>query len=67
MPRDPPSAIGVAHDNSPAISEGAAGPGVKLTQYLPACWTVSYNQMDGIFGPVTKTSVEHTDSRVAWE
>jgi peptidoglycan hydrolase-like protein with peptidoglycan-binding domain len=43
----------------PAISEGAAGPTVKLTQYLPVCWTVSYNQIDGIFGPVTKTAVEH--------
>jgi predicted small secreted protein len=40
--------------NLPAISEGATGPRVKWAQYNLARQTLSYNQVDGIFGPVTK-------------
>ena len=41
----------------PAISEGATGPRVKWAQYLLVCRALSCNQIDGIFGPVTKTAV----------
>ena len=40
------------------ISEGATGPVVRWAQYLLARRTLSYTQIDGIFGPVTKTAVE---------
>ena len=42
----------------PTISEGATGPTVRWAQYLLVHRTLSYNQIDGIFGPVTKTAVE---------
>lgn len=42
----------------PAISEGATGPVVRWAQYLLVRRTLSDNQIDGIFGPVTKTAVE---------
>lgn len=42
----------------PIISEGATGPTVTWAQYLPVRWTLSYDQIDGIFRPVTKTAVE---------
>ena len=42
----------------PTISEGATGPTVRWAQYLLVRRTLSYNQIDGIFGPVTKTAVE---------
>jgi peptidoglycan hydrolase-like protein with peptidoglycan-binding domain len=42
----------------PTISEGASGPVVRWAQYLLVRRTLSYNQIDGIFGPVTKTAVE---------
>jgi peptidoglycan hydrolase-like protein with peptidoglycan-binding domain len=42
----------------PTISEGATGPTVRWLQYLLVRRTLSYNQIDGIFGPATKTAVE---------
>ncbi|MBV9182159.1 MAG: peptidoglycan-binding protein [Acidobacteria bacterium] len=42
----------------PTISEGASGPTVRWAQYLLVRRTLSYEQIDGIFGPVTKTAVE---------
>ena len=42
----------------PTISEGATGPTVRWAQYLLVRRTLSDNQVDGIFGPVTKTAVE---------
>jgi peptidoglycan hydrolase-like protein with peptidoglycan-binding domain len=51
----------------PAISEGATGPTVRWAQYLLVRRTLSDNQIDGIFGPVTKTAVEQLqrDSHLA--
>jgi peptidoglycan hydrolase-like protein with peptidoglycan-binding domain len=40
------------------ISQGATGWQVRWAQYLLVRITLSYNQIDGIFGPVTKTAVE---------
>jgi len=40
------------------ISEGATGPTVRWLQYLLVRRTLSDNQIDGIFGPVTKSAVE---------
>lgn len=40
------------------ISEGATGPTVRWLQYLLVRRTLSYDQIDGIFGPVTKSAVE---------
>jgi peptidoglycan hydrolase-like protein with peptidoglycan-binding domain len=40
------------------ISEGATGPTVRWAQYLLVRRTLSDNQIDGIFGPVTKSAVE---------
>jgi peptidoglycan hydrolase-like protein with peptidoglycan-binding domain len=42
----------------PTISEGATGPVVRWAQYLLVRRTLSDNQIDGIFGPVTKAAVE---------
>jgi peptidoglycan hydrolase-like protein with peptidoglycan-binding domain len=42
----------------PTISEGATEPVVRWAQYKLVRRTLSYNQIDGIFGPVTKTAVE---------
>jgi peptidoglycan hydrolase-like protein with peptidoglycan-binding domain len=42
----------------PTISEGATGPTVKWAQYLLVRRTLSYTQIDGTFGPVTKAAVE---------
>jgi peptidoglycan hydrolase-like protein with peptidoglycan-binding domain len=42
----------------PTISEGATGPDVRWAQYLLVRRTLSYTQIDGVFGPVTKTAVE---------
>lgn len=44
------------------ISEGATGSTVKWLQYLLVRRTLSDNQIDGIFGPVTKTAVEEFQS-----
>ena len=44
--------------NPPTIAEGATGPTVRWAQYLLVRRTLSYNQIDGIFGQVTKTAVE---------
>jgi peptidoglycan hydrolase-like protein with peptidoglycan-binding domain len=44
--------------NPPTIAEGATGPTVTWAQYLLVRQTLSYNQIDGDFGPVTKTAVE---------
>jgi peptidoglycan hydrolase-like protein with peptidoglycan-binding domain len=40
------------------ISEGATGSVVKWLQYLLVRRTLSDSQIDGVFGPVTKTAVE---------
>lgn len=40
------------------ISQGATGPTVRWAQYLLVRRTLSDNQIDGIFGPVTKSAVE---------
>jgi peptidoglycan hydrolase-like protein with peptidoglycan-binding domain len=40
------------------ISQGATGPTVRWAQYLLVRRTLSFNQVDGIFGPVTKAAVE---------
>ncbi|HEY3726430.1 MAG TPA: peptidoglycan-binding protein [Solirubrobacteraceae bacterium] len=42
----------------PTISEGATGSTVRWLQYLLVRRTLSDNQIDGIFGPVTKHAVE---------
>jgi peptidoglycan hydrolase-like protein with peptidoglycan-binding domain len=42
----------------PTISEGAAGPTVRWLQYLLVRRILTYQQIDGIFGPVTKSAVE---------
>ncbi|MBV9797907.1 MAG: peptidoglycan-binding protein [Solirubrobacterales bacterium] len=46
----------------PTISEGATGPVVRWLQYLLVRRTLSANQIDGIFGPVTKSAVEQFQS-----
>ena len=53
--------------NPPTIAEGATGPTVRWAQYLLVRRTLSYNQIDGVFGPVTKTAVEQfqRDSHLA--
>lgn len=48
----------------PTISEGATGPNVRWAQYLLVRRTLSDNQIDGIFGPVTKTAVEQFQAQV---
>jgi peptidoglycan hydrolase-like protein with peptidoglycan-binding domain len=49
------------------ISEGATGPTVRWAQYLLVRRTLSDDQIDGIFGPVTKSAVEQfqTDNGLA--
>jgi peptidoglycan hydrolase-like protein with peptidoglycan-binding domain len=42
----------------PTISQGATGPTVRWAQYLLVRRTLTYKQIDGIFGPATKTAVE---------
>lgn len=42
----------------PTISEGATGSTVRWAQYLLVRRTLTDNQIDGIFGPVTKAAVE---------
>ena len=42
----------------PTISEGATGSTVRWAQYLLVRRTLSDDQIDGIFGPVTKHGVE---------
>jgi peptidoglycan hydrolase-like protein with peptidoglycan-binding domain len=42
----------------PTISQGASGPTVRWAQYLLVRRTLSDDQIDGIFGAVTKTGVE---------
>jgi peptidoglycan hydrolase-like protein with peptidoglycan-binding domain len=53
--------------NPPTIAEGATGPTVRWAQYLLVRRTLSYNQIDGIFGPATKTAVQQfqRDSHLA--
>jgi len=46
----------------PTISQGATGPTVRWAQYLLVRRTLSDNQIDGIFGPVTKSAVEQFQS-----
>lgn len=46
----------------PTISEGATGPTVRWAQYRLVRRTLSDNQVDGIFGPVTKSAVEQFQS-----
>ncbi len=47
----------------PTISQGATGATVSWAQYLLVRRTLSDNQIDGIFGPVTKTAVEQFQSQ----
>jgi murein L,D-transpeptidase YcbB/YkuD len=42
----------------PTITEGATGPTVRWAQYLLVRRTLSDQQIDGIFGPVTTAAVE---------
>jgi peptidoglycan hydrolase-like protein with peptidoglycan-binding domain len=42
----------------PTIAEGANGPTVRWAQYKLVRRTLTYKQVDGSFGPVTKTAVE---------
>lgn len=42
----------------PTIAEGATGPTVRWLQYLLVRRTLSDSQIDGTFGPVTKSAVE---------
>jgi peptidoglycan hydrolase-like protein with peptidoglycan-binding domain len=42
----------------PTISEGDRGPVVSWAQYLLTRVTLNWNQIDGIFGEVTKKAVE---------
>jgi peptidoglycan hydrolase-like protein with peptidoglycan-binding domain len=42
----------------PTIAEGATGPTVRWAQYLLVRRTMSDNEIDGIFGPLTKSAVE---------
>jgi peptidoglycan hydrolase-like protein with peptidoglycan-binding domain len=46
----------------PTISEGASGPVVKWLQYRLVRRNLSANQVDGLFGPITKTNVEEFQS-----
>jgi peptidoglycan hydrolase-like protein with peptidoglycan-binding domain len=50
----------------PTISEGATGPTVRWAQYLLVRRTLTDKQIDGIFGPVTKSAVEQfqRDSKI---
>src|SRR5436305_14716827 len=47
-----------ATSTPPTIAEGATGATVRWLQYLLVRRTLSDNQIDGIFGPVTKSAVE---------
>jgi peptidoglycan hydrolase-like protein with peptidoglycan-binding domain len=51
----------------PTISQGATGAIVKWAQYLLVRRTLSDNQIDGVFGPVTTAAVEQfqRDSHLA--
>ena len=40
------------------ISEGSTGPTVRWAQYLLVRRVLTYQQIDGVFGPVTKNAVE---------
>jgi peptidoglycan hydrolase-like protein with peptidoglycan-binding domain len=40
------------------IAEGSSGPTVRWAQYLLVGRPLTYNQIDGSFGPVTKAAVE---------
>jgi len=46
----------------PTISEGSSGPTVSWAQYLLVRRILSYNQIDGVFGLVTKNAVEEFQS-----
>lgn len=46
----------------PTISEGATGPVVRWAQYLLVRRTLTYQQIDGNFGPITKNAVEEFQS-----
>jgi peptidoglycan hydrolase-like protein with peptidoglycan-binding domain len=49
----------------PTIEQGATGSTVRWCQYLLVRRTLSYNQIDGVFGPVTKTAVEEFQTSVS--
>jgi peptidoglycan hydrolase-like protein with peptidoglycan-binding domain len=51
-----------ATSTPPTIAEGASGSTVRWLQYLLVRRTLSDNQIDGIFGPVTKAAVEQFQS-----
>jgi len=44
----------------PNLSEGATGPDVRWAQYLLVRRTMSYDGVDGVFGPVTEGAVKGT-------
>ncbi|BEP16128.1 hypothetical protein acdb102_44390 [Acidothermaceae bacterium B102] len=46
----------------PTISQGSTGTTVSWAQYLLVRRTLSYQDIDGIFGPKTKTAVEEFQS-----
>jgi peptidoglycan hydrolase-like protein with peptidoglycan-binding domain len=46
----------------PTLAEGATGPNVRWLQYLLIRRTLSDRQIDGVFGPATKTAVEEFQS-----
>jgi peptidoglycan hydrolase-like protein with peptidoglycan-binding domain len=46
----------------PTISEGSTGPAVRWAQYKLVRLFLTDNQIDGIFGPVTKKAVEEFQS-----
>jgi murein L,D-transpeptidase YcbB/YkuD len=46
----------------PTIQEGATGPTVSWLQYKLTKRTLDWNQIDGIFGKITKTAVEQFQS-----
>ena len=51
----------------PTIQEGSTGNDVKWAQYLLTRITLSYTQIDGTFGAITKTAVEkfQTDKKLS--
>lgn len=47
----------------PTIKEGSVGPDVRWAQYLLVRRTMTDDQIDGIFGPITNAAVEEFQSQ----